>query len=125
MENFFYLLIFVAFAAVKYFFDKKVKEIDLAQIYKAVKPVARIHKQVRNKQKFYRRANKKYPAAVSVVAQDIRKEIYGSSVVTHDIVEQKTDVFSERKYIFGKKTLKDAVVFKEILDLPVALRQQW
>jgi len=122
MNIFIVVLGIIASFVVKYFFDNNVRKIDLSQLYKTVKIVPRIHKEVRNRQKSYRRANKKYPAAISPLAKDIVSEIYENSNVGLENLVQKSNASKERKYFFDKKTLKDAVVFKEILDLPIALR---
>lgn len=122
MENFFYFLVFIFAVVIKYFFDKNVKGIDIRQLYKTEKIVPRIHKKVRNEQKFYRKSNKKYPAVFSQIEREITAEIYENSNAETQTFAQNLAVVKDRKCFFDKKTLKDAVVFKEILDLPVALR---
>ena len=122
MDILFPILSIIAAVVIKYFFDNNVRKIDLSQLYKTVKIVPRIHKEVRNRQKSYRRANKKYPAAISPLAKDIVSEIYENSNVGTEVFVQNSEVSKDQKYFFDKKTLKNAVVFKEILDLPIALR---
>jgi len=122
MDILFPILSIIAAVIIKYFFDNKARKIDLSQLYKTVKIVPRIHKEVRSKQKFYRRTNKKRPAAFPQFEREITPEIYENSNVGTEVFVQNSEVSKDQKYFFDKKTLKNAVVFKEILDLPIALR---
>jgi len=122
MDILFPILCIIIAVVIRYFFDSNVRKIDLSQLYKTVKIVPRIHKEVRSKQKFYRKSNKKHPVAFSQFERETISEIYENSNVETEIFVQNSEVLKDQKYFLDKKTLKDAVVFKEILDLPVALR---
>jgi hypothetical protein len=122
MDILFPILCIIIAVVIRYFFDNNVKKIDLSQLYKTVKIIPRIHKEVRSKQKFYRKSNKKHPAAFSQFERETTSEIYENSNVGTESFVQNSEVSKDQKYFFDKKTLKEAVVFKEILDLPVALR---
>jgi hypothetical protein len=122
MESFLYILVFVFIVFVKYFFDKKLKETDVRRFYKTKRTVPYIRKKVRIRQKIYRKSNKKPFVAFSQVEREISAKIYENSEIQTQRFTQDSAVSENRKRLFNKKTLKDAVIFKEILDLPVALR---
>jgi hypothetical protein len=125
LEWLIYIIIFGVIGVVGFFLKKISGNESDERTGSEKKEIPSIHKSVLNKQKSYRKSNKEYPASVSLQTQlkDACENSKKSSVQTENADKDFNDLPKNDKLIsFNKKTLKDAVILKEILDLPVALR---
>ncbi|MCL1945982.1 MAG: hypothetical protein FWF51_02360 [Chitinivibrionia bacterium] len=130
MEDLLYILLFVFIVGVNLLIKNKGaigKMFDSLPDFENGKKYAKsFHKQVQNKQKLYRRKNTKYCDNIVPVSQPL-SEISARNSRNFEISKlqnlQKPQNITQSSPIFLKgKTLKEAFVLKEILDLPVGLR---
>ena len=121
MEDLLYILLFVFIICLNLFVGKKnvIKKMFNFPSENEDKQIKNIHKKIQNKQKLYRKQNKKY----SVNIPEIKPEIINGFQNFEAIKPQKIENIVQNPSVFlSNKTLKDAVILKEILDLPIALR---
>ncbi|MDR0304943.1 MAG: hypothetical protein LBH98_09310 [Chitinispirillales bacterium] len=87
------------------------------------KKISDVHKQIRNSQKTYRKTDeKKYYNIQEYFNNENSKKTINDSF-NKEFNEKNADIFEKNKLILlNKKTLKEAMIFKEILETPVSLR---
>jgi hypothetical protein len=117
IEKIFYFSVFVIIVAANIFLKKK-KIFERFENYERKKEkhsTLNIHKRVRNQQKLSRKKGEKKISQVF----SFEKKILTNVIKT----ENNNDFFNKNTHItFNRKILKEAVIFKEILDIPVSLR---